>query len=166
MKTRSSSNVVTRHPTQVTRGTSPTHPLRPRSVLPRATHPIVHQLQGFDCLTNPRSDFAPLGSKRPLDSQEDVPELKRRKIARKKSRPAASEPEEIRSSPGPLAPPNTESELAALRRTLQQVQEDLSSLQKDQRQLDDITRGIQHDLDEAQPRDTLRFLEEHFTCAL
>ena len=54
----------------------------------------------------------------------------------------------------------------ALRRTLQQVQEDLSALQKDQRQLDDITRGIQRDLDEAQPRDTLRFLEEHFTCAL
>ena len=54
----------------------------------------------------------------------------------------------------------------ALRRTLQQVQEDLSALQQDQRQLDDLTRGIRHDRVEAQPRDTLRFLEEHFTCAL
>ena len=58
------------------------------------------------------------------------------------------------------------SELTGLKRTLQQFQEDLAVLQKDQRQLDDITRGIQHDLDETQPRDTLRFLEEHFTCAL
>jgi len=106
-------------------------------------------------------------SKRPLDSREDIPEPKRRRIARKGGRPVASETEAPQSSSGPSAPPDDDpSELADLRRTLQQVQEDLSALQQDQRQLDDVTRGIQHDLDEAQPRDTLRFLEEHFTCAL
>jgi len=99
----------------------------------------------------------------------DIPEPKRRRTARKSSRPPASETEAAQPSSGPspsASPVDSESELAALKRTLQQVQEDLSSLQQDQRQLDDITRGIQHDLDEAQPRDTLRFLEEHFTCAL
>ena len=111
-----------------------------------------------------------LGSKRSLASQADIPEPKRRRTALKRSHPATSGTE---AGPGPSAPVDDESELVALRRTLQQVQQDLSALQQDQsalqqdqRQLDDITRGIQHDLDEAQPRDTLRFLEEHFTCAL
>lgn len=107
-----------------------------------------------------------LGSKRPLNPQEDVPGPKRRRTALKKSRPAAPETETAQSSSGHPASADDESELAALRRTLQQVQENLSALQQDQRQPDNITRGIQHDLDEAQPRDTLRFLEEHFTCAL
>jgi len=96
----------------------------------------------------------------------DAPEPKRRKTARKRSLPPASEVEVAEPLPGPSPPVDNESELAALKRTLHQVQEALSALQQDQRQLDDITRGIQHDLDEAQPRDTLRFLEEHFTCAL
>jgi small-conductance mechanosensitive channel len=95
-----------------------------------------------------------------------MPEPKRRRTAHKKSRPAASETEAPQSSSGPSAPFDEDSELVALRKTLQQVQEDLSVLQQDQRQVDDITRGIQHDRDEAQPRDTLHFLEEHFTCAL
>lgn len=106
------------------------------------------------------------GSKRPLDSQEDTPEPKRRRTAHKVSVSVTPEAEIPQLPSGPSAPLNDDSELVALRKTLQQVQEDLSALQKDQRQLDDITRGIQHDLDEAQPRDTLRFLEEHFTCAL
>ena len=105
------------------------------------------------------------GSKRPLDSQEDAPEPKRRRTAGKRSR-LASETDTSQSTSGASAPFDEESELVALRKTLQQVQEDLSSLQQDQRQLDEITRGLQHDRDEAQPRDTLRFLEEHFTCAL
>ena len=111
-------------------------------------------------------NFVSLGSKRSLDSQMDIPEPKRRRTARKRSLPPASETEVAQPLPGPSPPTDNESELAALKRTLQQVQEDLSALQQDQRQLDDMTRGIQHDLDEAQPRDTLRFLEEHFTCAL
>jgi len=106
------------------------------------------------------------GSKRSLDSQMDIPEPKRRRTARKRSLPPAPETEVAQPLSGSSSPADNESELAALKRTLQQVQEDLSALQQDQRQLDDITRGIQHDLDEAQPRDTLRFLEEHFTCAL
>jgi len=110
--------------------------------------------------------FASSGSKRPRDSQEDTPEPKRRRIARNRTLRAPSETEAPQSSSGSSASFEGDSELAALRRTLQQVQEDLSALQKDQRQLDDITRGIQHDLDKAQPYNTLRFLEEHFTCAL
>ncbi|KAF9779158.1 hypothetical protein BJ322DRAFT_443595 [Thelephora terrestris] len=106
------------------------------------------------------------GSKRSLDPQEDTLETKRRRTAHKRSRPVSSEAEAPQSSSDPSAPFDEESELVALRKTLQQVQEDLSALQQDQRHLDDVTRGIQHDLDEAQPRDTLRFLEEHFTCAL
>jgi hypothetical protein len=101
-----------------------------------------------------------------LDSQEDTPEPKRRRTAGKRPRLSNSHTEPSPSTSGPLAPFDEESELVALRKTLQQVQEDLSSIQQDQRQLDDITRGLQRDRDEAQPRDTLRFLEEHFTCAL
>jgi len=105
-------------------------------------------------------------SKRPLDSQEDMPELKRRRTTGKRSRPASSETETSQSTSGSSAPSDEESEVVALRKTLQQVQEDYSALQHDKRQLDDIIRDIQHDRDEAQPRDALRFLEEHFTCAL
>ena len=106
------------------------------------------------------------GSKRSLDPQEDTPVPKRRRIARKKTRPTgASGTEALQSSSGTLGPSSDDSELTALRRTLQQVQKDLSVLQRDQRQLDDITRGIRHGLDEAQPHDTLQFFEEHFTCA-
>lgn len=106
------------------------------------------------------------GPKRSLDPQEDSPEPKRRRTARKRTRPATSVTEAPQSSSGSLASFDDGSELTALRQTLQQVQEDLSALQQDQRQPDDITRAIQHDLDETQPRDTLRFLEEHFTCVL
>lgn len=103
--------------------------------------------------------------KRPLDQQEEAPEPKRRRTVHKRSGPAAPGTE-TQSSSSSLTLTDDESELVALRRTLQQTQHDLSVLQQDQQQLDDITRGIQRDLDEAQPRETLRFLEEHFTCAL
>lgn len=106
------------------------------------------------------------GSKRSLDTQGDTPEPKRRRTAGKRSRPASSETEASQSTSGPSAPFDEESELAALKKTLEQVQEDLSALQQAQRQVEDITRGVQHDRDEALPRDSLRFLEEHFTCAL
>jgi hypothetical protein len=106
------------------------------------------------------------GSKRSLDLQEDTPELKRRRTAGKRSRPASSDTETLYSTAGSSAPSDEGSELVTLRKTLQQVQEDLSSIQQDQRQLDNITRGLQRDRDEAQPRETLRFLEEHFTCAM
>lgn len=106
------------------------------------------------------------GTKRSLESQDDTSEPKRRRTARKKSRPSASETNGPQSSSGSSAPFDEESELVALRKTLQQVQEDLSTLQEDKTHLDAITRGIQHDLGEALPRETLRFLEEHFTCAL
>ena len=96
----------------------------------------------------------------------DIPEPKRRRTTRKRSLPPASEMEAAQPLSGPSLPTDNDSELAALKRTLQLVKEELSALRQDQRQLDDITRSIQHDLDEAQPRDTLRFLEEHFTCAL
>ena len=128
--------------------------------------PAVHRPQDLNHLTHTRSCFSSLGSKRSLNSQEDVPELKRRRTGLKKFRPAAPETEAAQSSSSPAVSVDDESELAALRQTLQQVQEDLSVLQKDQRQPDDITRSVQRDLDEARPRDTLRFLEEHFTCAL
>lgn len=105
-------------------------------------------------------------TKRSLDSQEDTLEPKRRRAAGKRSRPASSEKEATQSTSGSSAPFEEESELVTLRKTLQQVQEDLSALKQDQRQPEDITRGLQHDRDEALPRDTLRFLEEHFTCAL
>jgi len=113
-----------------------------------------------------QSTRATHGPKRSLDPQEDSPEPKRRRTARKRTRPATSVTEAPQSSSGSPASFDDGSELTALRRTLQQVQEDLSALQQDQRQPDDITRGIQHDLDETQPHDTLRFLEEHFTCVL
>jgi hypothetical protein len=51
-------------------------------------------------------------------------------------------------------------------RPAQQFQEDPSTPEQNRRQLDDVTGSKQHDQDEAWPRDTLRFLEEHFTCAL
>lgn len=111
-------------------------------------------------------NFTTSGSKRPWDSQDDTPEPKRRRTAGKRSRPASSDTETLQSTAGSSAPFDEESELVALRKTLQQVQEDLSSIQQDQRQFNDITLGLQRDWDEAQPRETLRFLEEHFTCAL
>lgn len=104
--------------------------------------------------------------KRSLDPQEDTLVQKRRRTAGKRPRAITSETETSQPTSGSSAPFNEESELAELKKTLKQTQEDLSALQQDQRQLDDITRGLQHDRDEAQPRDTLRFLEEHFTCAL
>ena len=128
--------------------------------------PAVHRPQDLSHPTHTRSCFASLGSKRSLNSQEDVPEPKRHRTGRKRFRPAASETEAAQSSSGPAVSADDESELVALRRTLQQVQEDLPTLQNDQRQPNYITRGIQRDLDEARPRDTLRFLEEHFKCAL
>jgi hypothetical protein len=79
---------------------------------------------------------------------------------------APSETETPQSSSGSSAPSDEDSELAALRRPCNRSKKICLLSRQDQRQLDDITRGIQHDLDEAQPRDTLRFLEEHFTCAL
>lgn len=126
---------------------------------------MAHQPRDPIYLTHPLRFVSP-GPKRPRGLQEDTPEPKRRRTARNMTRRALSEAEAPQSSSGSSASSEGNSELAALRRTLQQVQEDLSALQKDQRQLDDVTRGIQHDLDEAQPYNTLRFLEEHFTCAL
>lgn len=158
MQTRSSAKRVTRQSTRATIGTSHTSS--------EPTHPTARQPRHPGYRTHPRSAFVSPGSKRAPGLQEDTPKPKRRRSARKRTRPATSDTEALPSSSGSSASFDYDSELIALRRTLQQVQEDLSSLQQDQRQLDDITRGMQHDLDELQPYDTLRFLEEHFTCAL
>lgn len=154
MKTRSSAKKTTQQPVPASRGKVP------RTI---TSGLLPFPLSNYST-NRPRCLLSP-APKRSLDSQEDTHESKRRRTARKSSRPATSEAEGPSSSSS-SALFDEESELVALRKTLQQVQEDLSALQQDQRQLDDITRGIQHDLDEAQPRDMLRFLEEHFTCAL
>ena len=154
MQTRSSTKRVTRQSVRAARGTSP-----PTTTTRSAA--LIMEILNSSALY-----FISSAPKRSLDSQEDTTEPKRRRAAGKRSRPVSSDTEASQSTSAPSAPFDEESELVALRRTLQQVQEDLSALQQDQRQLDDLTRGIRHDRVEAQPRDTLRFLEEHFTCAL
>jgi hypothetical protein len=165
MQTRSSAKRVTRQSARTTRGTSP-HPssvTTPHPPTLYATH--GPQTSGSQLPNSSMLYFVSPVPKRPLDQQEEAPEPKRRRTVPKRSGPTAPGTE-TQSSSSSLTLTDDESELVALRRTLQQVQHDLSALQQDQQQLDDITRGIQHDLDEAQPRETLRFLEEHFTCAL
>jgi len=155
------------HPTDPGRSWYVSHPSSVTTVHPSPLYtPHIPLPSGSPLSNSSALNSVFLGSKRSLDSQIDIPEPKRRRTTRKRSLPPASEMEVAQPLSGPSPSVDNNSELAALKLTLQQVQEDLSALQQDQRQLDDITRGIQHDLDEAQPRDTLRFLEEHFTCAL
>lgn len=103
--------------------------------------------------------------KHSLDSQEDTLEPKRRRTAGKRTRLPGSDMETSQPTSVSSAPLDEESELVILKKRLQTVQEDYSALQQDQRQ-PNIPRGLQPDKNEVQPRDTLRFLEEHFTCAL
>ena len=148
------------HLREVRRGCRQGHP--PRGLLDNLV--VVRLPQVISLFIQPM--LSPSGSKRPPESQGDTPERKRRRPASKRIRPATSETETLQSSSGSPAPFNEESDIVALRKTLQQVQEDVYSLREQQRQLDGLTRGIQHNLGDDQPRHTLRFLEEHFMCVL